>query len=75
MSQQITTIFATPENPQGLRDASEFIKAQGFVENANEYTTWVEYRHPETKEIVHRSAHVTLKKWPEGMNVLAGNIQ
>ena len=35
-------------------------KKEGFVDNENEYTTWVEYWHE--GELVHRSVHVTLKK-------------
>jgi len=37
-------------------------KKEGFVDNDNEYTTWVEYWHE--GELVHRSAHVTLKQMP-----------
>lgn len=69
----ITTIFVTPENPTGLMDETLFTKTEGVVDNDDEYTTWVEYR-DNTGQIVHRSAHVTLKKWPEGMNVLAGAL-
>lgn len=37
-------------------------KKEGFVDNDNEYTTWVEYWHE--GELIHRSAHVTLKQMP-----------
>lgn len=37
-------------------------KRQGTVDNENELTTWVEYWLE--GELVHRSAHVTLKKMP-----------
>jgi len=37
-------------------------KREGTVDNDNELTTWVEYWMGE--ELVHRSAHVTLKKMP-----------
>lgn len=37
-------------------------KRQGIIENDNELTTWVEYWLD--SELVHRSAHVTLKKMP-----------
>jgi hypothetical protein len=37
-------------------------KREGTVDNDNELTTWVEYWDGE--ELVHRSAHVTLKKVP-----------
>jgi hypothetical protein len=34
-------------------------KTEGVIDNENEYTTWVEYRIKD--EVVHRSAHVSLK--------------
>ena len=37
-------------------------KTEGQVDNEDELTTWVEYRFNE--ELVHRSAHVRLKKMP-----------
>jgi hypothetical protein len=37
-------------------------KREGTVDNDNELTTWVEYWLE--GELVHRSAHVTLKKMP-----------
>jgi hypothetical protein len=45
---------------KGLMDESLLEKREGVVENDNEFTTWVEYWHE--GEIVHRSAHVQLKK-------------
>ena len=62
----ITTIY-------GERDESLFEKRTGIVDNDNERTEWVEYWDGET--LVHRSAHVALKRWPEGMNVLQGAFQ
>jgi hypothetical protein len=47
---------------RGDMDESLFEKREGFVDNDNELTTWVEYWDGE--ELVHRSAHVTLKKMP-----------
>jgi hypothetical protein len=41
-------------------DESLLEKKEGFVDNDNEYTTWVEYWLE--GELVHRSAHVQLKK-------------
>jgi hypothetical protein len=41
-------------------DESLLEKKEGFVDNDNEYTTWLEYWHE--GELVHRSAHVGLKK-------------
>jgi hypothetical protein len=47
-------------------DESLLIKTDGVLDNDNERTTWVEYRFPGSDVIVHRSVHVTLKKWPDG---------
>lgn len=47
---------------KGDMDDSLLEKKEGFVDNENEYTTWVEYWHE--GELVHRSAHVLLKKVP-----------
>jgi len=43
-------------------DDSLLEKKEGSIDNDNEYTTWVEYWLD--RELVHRSAHVTLKKSP-----------
>ena len=51
----ITTIY-------GDMDESELVKTTGGFEDDNECTTWVEYRKPGSDEIVHRSAHINLKK-------------
>ena len=45
---------------KGEMDDSLLEKKEGFVDNDNEYTTWVEYWHE--GELVHRSANVALKK-------------
>lgn len=45
---------------KGDMDESLLERKDGFVDNENEYTTWVEYWHE--GEMVHRSVHVTLKK-------------
>ena len=45
---------------KGNMDASLLEKREGNVDNDNEYTTWVEYWLD--GELVHRSAHVQLKK-------------
>jgi hypothetical protein len=45
---------------KGDMDDSLLEKKEGFVDNAVEYTTWVEYWHE--GELVHRSAHVSLKQ-------------
>ena len=44
---------------KGEMDESFLEKKDGSVDNENEYTTWVEYWL--AGELVHRSAHVTLK--------------
>ena len=54
----MATVFTT----KGDMDVSLLEKKEGFVDNDNEYTTWVEYWHE--GELVHRSAHVTLKQMP-----------
>lgn len=54
---RITTIY-------GLRDPESFTRREGVIENDNEITRWVEYWDGDV--LVHRSAHVTLKKLPEG---------
>ena len=47
---------------KGELDESQLLKKEGVVDNDNEYTTWVEYWLD--GELVHSSAHVTLKKSP-----------
>jgi hypothetical protein len=47
---------------KGLMDEDLLRRKAGFVDNDHEYTTWVEYWLD--NELVHRSAHVTLKKIP-----------
>jgi hypothetical protein len=45
---------------KGDMDESLLDKREGIVDNDNENTTWVEYYL--NGELVHRSAHVSLKK-------------
>jgi len=47
---------------KGLMDETLLEKREGVIDNDNEHTTWVEYWHD--GELVHRSAHVRLKKMP-----------
>ena len=47
---------------KGDMDDSLLEKREGTIDNENELTTWVEYWHG--GELVHRSAHVTLKQMP-----------
>jgi hypothetical protein len=46
----------------GEMDDSLLVKKEGGLEDDNEKTTWVEYWL--NNELVHRSAHVTLKEPP-----------
>ena len=52
---------------KGDMDDSFLEKREGSIDNKNEYTTWTEYWLE--GELVHRSAHVQLKK-----NVVADGI-
>ena len=45
---------------KGLMDESLLDKREGTIDNDNETTTWIEYW--SAGELVHRSAHVSLKK-------------
>ena len=56
---------------KGDMDESLLEKKEGSVNNENEYTTWVEYWLD--GELVHRSAHVTLKKSPL-MDLIAASM-
>jgi hypothetical protein len=47
---------------KGEMDDSLLVKKEGSIDNDIETTTWVEYYHE--GELVHRSAHVTLKTSP-----------
>ena len=47
---------------KGEMDDALLEKREGFVDNENEYTTWVEYWLE--GELVHRSANITLKQAP-----------
>jgi len=62
--------------PDGVRvpdrvDDTALVKTEGSLDNEHEYTTWVEYRFPDSPVVVHRSCHVTLKRWPDGMTGIA----
>lgn len=47
---------------KGEMDDALLERKEGFVDNDDEYTTWVEYWLED--ELVHRSVHVRLKKSP-----------
>jgi hypothetical protein len=46
----------------GEMDENLLEKREGHIDNDVEYTTWVEYWY--NNELVHRSAHVTVKELP-----------
>lgn len=56
---------------KGMMDETHLRKVEGVIDNENEHTTWVEYY--EGDELVHRSAHITLKKGVEAQ-AIAANI-
>jgi hypothetical protein len=47
-------------------DESDLLKLEGGFEDDNEVTTWVQYHLKTSGDLVHRSAHVTLKSVPAG---------
>jgi len=55
---------------KGLMDPALLEKRTGGFENVNESTTWVEYWLD--GELVHRSAHVTLKRMPPILGAVQG---
>lgn len=57
---------------KGEMDEALLEKREGTVDNENELTTWVEYWLD--GELVHRSAHVTLKKMPTFVGAEAASI-
>jgi hypothetical protein len=64
----MTTVFTT----KGDMDVSLLDKKEGFIDNDNEHTTWVEYWYQ--GELVHRSAHVKLKKMPNFIGAEAASF-
>jgi len=54
----------------GDMDEAFLTKTEGVMDNENEHTTWVEYHL--LNELVHRSAHVTLKRSPEASGMTQG---
>lgn len=57
---------------KGEMDEALLEKREGTIDNDDELANWVEYWLD--GELVHRSAHVTLKKWPEGMEGAAAKL-
>ena len=64
--------MALIETTKGTLDESLLAKVEGGVDNENELTTWVEYWLD--GELVHRSAHVTLKQMPAFIGAEAAQI-
>jgi len=56
---------------KGDMDDSLLVKKEGSIDNDIETTTWVEYYYED--ELVHRSAHVTLKTSPF-MDLIAASM-
>lgn len=54
---------------KGLMDPEDLEKREGVYEDDNERTAWVEYY--DDGELVHRSAHVHAKRWPELGGILS----
>ena len=50
------------ETTRGPMREADLEKREGVYDDEREHTEWVEYRLPGTDEVVHRSAHVTLKQ-------------
>ena len=57
---------------RGLMPASQLERRDGVVDDDNERTTWVEYWHEGA--LVHRSAHVTIKHWPDGLGAMTATF-
>lgn len=56
------------QTTKGELNEDVLVKKTGKDENENEIAEWVEYWHD--GELVHRSVHVSLKRWPAGMGGL-----
>ncbi len=54
--------MSTVSTTKGNMDEALLDKKEGVIDDDNEHTTWVEYWYK--GELVHRSVHVTLKKFP-----------
>jgi hypothetical protein len=64
--------MALVNTTKGEMDDSLLERKDGVFEDDNELTTWVEYWL--AGELVHRSAHVTLKKVPSFVGAEAASI-
>jgi len=61
--------MAVIQTTRGEMDECDLVKREGVLDDDNEHTTWVEYYLGE--ELVHRSAHVTLKTSPVATAIAA----
>ena len=57
---------------KGDFEETALVKSEGSLDNENETTTWVEYRLPGSDEVIHRSAHVILKRSSGILGEVAG---
>lgn len=64
--------MALVNTTKGEMDDSLLERRDGTIDNDNETTTWVEYWLE--GELVHRSAHVILKKMPSFVGAEAASI-
>jgi hypothetical protein len=64
--------MALVNTTKGEMDESLLEKREGTIDNSNELTTWVEYWLGE--ELVHRSAHVSLKQPATSADAEAASI-
>jgi hypothetical protein len=60
------------QTTHGEMDVALLTKKDGVLENDHEITTWVEYYLGE--ELVHRSVHVQLKTWPDGLGAIVADL-
>jgi len=75
---QITSTKTTPDNPTGLMGDDvdqnvDLVKKTEIIEDHEKKQTATEYWL--SGELVHRSVHVHLKTWPEGMGAVIEALQ
>lgn len=74
MAEEFVTVLFEDGTP-GQAPASEVVRTTGRDENDNEIVDWVEYRFPRSPDhVAHRSVHLTLKKWPDGLGGVAAQL-
>jgi hypothetical protein len=65
--------MALVHTTHGELEESTLTKKEGVIDNEHERTAWTEYYIGE--ELVHRSVHVTLKVWPDGLGAIVADFQ